>query len=119
MNDVAVRGVTTAGELAEVARVLGQAGIGLEGGGMWEGVARYLVEDGDRAQAVLADAGYVNVEVRPVVVAELDADVPGALGHLTAEFAGRGDALVAQYSDHRNRKVLVMGGCSADTTGPR
>lgn len=32
MNDVAVRGVTTAGELAEVARVLGQAGIGLEGG---------------------------------------------------------------------------------------
>lgn len=37
MNDVAVRGVTTAGELAEVARVLGQAGIGLEAAADWAG----------------------------------------------------------------------------------
>lgn len=108
MNDICVAGVRTAQQLAEVASALGRAGIGLEGGGMWEGVARYLVDDGHAARAALDAAGYSDVEVRPALLVPLDADVPGALGRLMAELAASGADLVAQYSDHQNRKVLVM-----------
>lgn len=75
---------------------------------MWEGVARYLVDDGHAARAALDAAGYSDVEVRPALLVPLDADVPGALGRLMAALAASGADLVAQYSDHQNRKVLVM-----------
>ncbi|WP_277050286.1 hypothetical protein [Ruania albidiflava] len=108
MNDVLVRGVWTAQQLAEVASALGRVGIGLEGGGTWEGVAHYLVEDGTGAREVLVAAGYADVEVRPAVLVPLEADRPGALGRLMTDLAASGEDLVAQYSDHQNRKVLVM-----------
>lgn len=108
MKDICIRGVHTARDLAEIGRVLGGAGVGLEGGGAWEGVARYLVEDGEAARAALIDAGYSSPEVREAVVAPLDADVPGALGRLMSRLAESGAGLIAQYSDHDNRKVLVV-----------
>jgi hypothetical protein len=46
--------------------------------------------------------------VQPVVVADLDADVPGALGILMMRLAEAGVLLKAQYSDHDNRKILIV-----------
>jgi hypothetical protein len=108
MNDLRIAGVRGAADLARIGRVLGDAGVGLGGGGMWDGVARYLVEDGAAARAALAAAGWVDVEVREALVVALDADVPGALGRLMARLADAGVTLIAQYSDHDNRKVLVV-----------
>lgn len=108
MKDICVRGVRTAQDVSRIGRALGEAGVGLEGGGVWEGVARYLVEDGEVARAALTDAGYARVEVREAVVVPLDADVPGALGRLMSRLAASGVGLLAQYSDHDNRKVLVV-----------
>lgn len=108
MCDVAIDGVRTAADLAEIGRALGQAGIGLEGGGMWQGVAHYLVEDGEGARGALLRAGWSSIEVRDAVVVGLDADVPGALGRLMSRLAAAGVELIAQYSDHDNRKVLVV-----------
>lgn len=119
MNDVCVRGVWTARALADLATTLGAAGIGLEGGGAWEGVAHYLVDDGPAARAALVSAGYSDVEVRTAVLVPLDADVPGALGRLMADMAASGEELSAQYSDHQNRKVLVMGTTRAEGTVKR
>ncbi len=46
MCDVCVRDVWTAQAPADLASDLGAAGIGLEGGGAWEGVAHDLVGNG-------------------------------------------------------------------------
>ena len=105
--DVRIAGVRGAADLAHIGGALGRAGVGLEGGGMWGSVAHYLVEDGRAAHAALAGAGWHEVEVREAAVVPLDADVPGALGILMARLADAGIELVAQYSDHDNRKVLV------------
>ena len=119
MKDICIHGVRTAQDLATVGRVLGQAGVGLEGGGMWEGVARYLVHDGAAARAALHEAGHLDVEVNDVQLVPLDVDEPGALGRLLAGVATSGADLVAQYSDHDNRKVLVTREpASAGTTRP-
>lgn len=105
MFDVSVPVPDGAPGLAALATALGKAGVGLEGGGWWAGRAHYLVEDGERAREVLAG---LDVEVREVVVVPLEADVPGALGRLMSRLAGAGVSLLAQYSDHDNRKVLVV-----------
>lgn len=109
MDDVEIAGVDGASGLARIGRVLGAAGIGLEGGGLWSGTAHYLVSDGGRAVARLGEVGIV-AQARPAVVVELDADVPGALGRMMDRLAGAGVRLHAQYSDHDNRKVLVVDG---------
>lgn len=108
MNDICIHSARTAQDLAGIGRVLGRAGIGLQGGGMWEGAARYLVEDGEAARAALCAAGFSRVEVNEVAIASLDVDEPGSLGRLMAEVVSSGADLIAQYGDHDNRKVLVM-----------
>jgi hypothetical protein len=108
MNDVRIAGVRGAADLARIGRALGDASVGLEGGGMWEGVAHYLVEDGATAAAALTERGWRGIEVSDVVVVPLDADVPGALGRLMSRLDVAGIAVHAQYSDHRNLKVLVV-----------
>ncbi|MBO3664777.1 hypothetical protein [Microbacterium stercoris] len=102
-----IAGVRGAADLARIGGVLGRAGVGLEGGGMWGSITHYLVEDGRAAHAALTDAGWDEVEVREAAVVPLDADVPGALGRMMTRLADAGVELVAQYSDHHNRKVLV------------
>jgi hypothetical protein len=108
MFDIEVPAPDGADSLARIGQVLGAAGVGLEGGGMWSGVAHYLVNDAGRAIEALAVAGIVPVMAREVVIAELDADVPGALGRMMARLSAVGVRLQAQYSDHDNRKVLIV-----------
>lgn len=108
MDDICVAAPDGARSLARIGAVLGEAGISLEGGGMWSYQAHYLVADGARAQSVLDAAGLGQVVVRPAVVVPLRADVPGELGRIMGVLDEAGVTLLAQYSDHDNRKVLVV-----------
>lgn len=110
MFDIEVPATGGASSLALIGRALGDAGVGLEGGGMWSGVAHYLVADAETARTALIAAGFDTVVVREVVVAELDADVPGALGRMMHLLTDAGVLLLGQYSDHDNRKVLIVDG---------
>lgn len=93
--------------LAAATAALGGAGIGLEGGGMWDGRAHYLVEDGPGAARALEAAGFAPV-VSEVLLVALRADVPGELARILAGLEHAGIELSVQYSDHDNRKVLVV-----------
>jgi hypothetical protein len=106
--DLTVAAPDGARSLAAIGSALGAAGVGLEGGGMWAGVAHYLIADPDAAGEALDAAGLSVLGVRPVLLVELDADVPGALGRLMTRLADAGVRLEVQYSDHDNRKVLVV-----------
>lgn len=108
MFDIEISAPDGANTLARIGRSLGQAGVGLEGGGMWSGVAHYLVADADAATRALSAAGIGAVIAREVVFAELDADVPGALGRMMNKLTEAGIVLLGQYSDHDNRKVLIV-----------
>ena len=116
MFDIEVAVANGAASLAQIGRVLGAAGIGLEGGGMWSGVAHYLVADPDAAVSALVAAGLGPVVARDVLVAELDADVPGSLGRMMQGLADAGVVLHGQYSDHNNRKVLLVDDVEAART---
>jgi len=108
MFDIEVPAANGAASLAQIGKALGAAGVGLEGGGMWSGVAHYLVADPDAAADAVVAAGLGPVSTREVLVTELDADVPGALGRMMQSLEGAGIVLHGQYSDHDNRKVLLV-----------
>ncbi|MGC9156359.1 MAG: amino acid-binding ACT domain-containing protein [Ferrimicrobium sp.] len=108
MYDVEVAAPDGAASLALLGQVLGNACVGLEGGGMWSGVAHYLVEDAVAAENALTNAGIGPVVCNEVVIAELDADIPGALGRMMQQLVEGGVRLLSQYSDHDNRKVLIV-----------
>lgn len=108
MFDIEIPAPHGAESLLGIGRTLGAAGVGLEGGGMWSGTAHYLIADPDTAVRALEEAGLGPVHVRPVILADLDADVPGALGRMMAALVDAGITLHVQYSDHDNRKVLVV-----------
>lgn len=108
MFDISLPVPDGAPSLAGIGQVLGAAGVGLEGGGMWSGTSHYLVSNAAAAVTALDGAGYGPVMVQPVVIADLEADVPGALGLLMMRLAEAGVQLKAQYSDHDNRKILVV-----------
>lgn len=108
MFDIEFPAPEGATSLALIGALLGEAGVGLEGGGMWAGVAHYLVADAELAMRALAQAGMGPVVAREAVLAEFDADVPGALGRMMSALAAADVVLLAQYSDHDNRKVLVV-----------
>lgn len=106
--DIAIAAPDGAGSLAHIGAVLGAAGVGLQGGGMWAGEAHYLVADGEAANAALAAAGIQVLAVQPALQVPLDADVPGALGRMMRRLADAGVRVQVQYTDHDGLKVLVV-----------
>jgi len=108
VNDLAIPVTDVAAEVGHIGRVLGAAGIGLEGGGVWAGEAHYLVADGAAAVAALEVAGVRGARATPALVTPLRADVPGELGRIMSALALAGVVIGAQYSDHDNRKVFVV-----------
>ena len=106
--DLVVAAPDGAASLARLGAVLGAAGIGLQGGGMWAGEANYLVADGPGAVAALTAAGIGVLAVRPALRVPLDADGPGALGRMMRRLAEAGVRVDAQYTDHDGLKVLVV-----------
>ena len=97
--------------LAVFGEALGQAGISIEGGGMFtvDGtpIAHFLVEDGQAARSVLAGAGISVTAVREVVARRLDQETPGQLGAITRALAEAGVRVDVLYSDHDHRLILV------------
>ena len=113
MKDVEILLEDRPGELARMARALGAAGISIEGGGAWsiggQAVAHFLFAGQAPVAEVLAAAGIRVVAEREVAMLRLDQARPGQLGAATGLMAQAGLNLLAQYSDHDHRLVLVAG----------
>ena len=97
--------------LAVMGEALGQAGISVEGGGMFtvdgRPIAHFLVEDGDEAGRALAAAGLSVTAVREVLARRLDPEAPGQLGAITRAIAEAGARIEVLYSDHDHRLILL------------
>ncbi|CAN7333473.1 amino acid-binding protein [Trinickia sp. LjRoot230] len=112
MKDLAIELDHEPGTLARMGEVLGEAGVSVEGGGVWavggRGVAHFLFEDGAAAKDALTRAGIVVRAVSDVLVQRLKQDVPGQLGKIARNMACAGVNIEAMYSDHDHRLVLVV-----------
>lgn len=100
------------GSLGEFGRILGAAGVSLEGGGVFtidgRAVANFLVDDADLAAVELERHGIGPVVIDPVVMLRLDQETPGQLGAFTSTLGDAGIGIRVQYSDHDHRLVLVV-----------
>lgn len=112
MKDLAIELDHEPGALARMGEVLGEAGVSVEGGGVWavggRGVAHFLFEDGAAAKDALTRAGIVVRAVSDVLVQRLKQDVPGQLGKIARNMACAGVNIEAMYSDHVHRLILVV-----------
>ncbi|HEX6086562.1 MAG TPA: amino acid-binding ACT domain-containing protein [Thermoanaerobaculia bacterium] len=88
--------------------VLGRAGVSIEGGGVFGGVAHFLFADGAAARAALEDAGIRVLAARDVLMPRLRQDVPGQLGAIARQMAEAGVNIEVQYSDHDRNLILVV-----------
>jgi hypothetical protein len=109
--------------LAVMGEALGQAGISVEGGGMFtaggRAIAHFLVGDGQAARRVLAAAGIPVTAVREVVARRLDQETPGQLGAITRAIAEAGVRVDVLYSDHDHRLILLTSDQAATATATK
>lgn len=96
------------GSLAAMGEALGRAGISIEGGGVFHGVAHFLFHDGAAARAVLEAAHFNVVADREVLVQRLRQGEPGQLGKFARALAEAGVNLEVQYSDHHHQLIVVV-----------
>jgi len=112
MKDLAIALDNRPGALAEMGKALGNAGVSVEGGGVWlfdgKAVAHFLFADGDAARKALKSVGIPVLSERDVVVVRLKQDQPGQLGKIADRMALAGVNIEAQYSDHNNQLILVV-----------
>jgi hypothetical protein len=112
MQDLEVHLPDRPGALADLGQALGEAGVSLEGGGVFtydgHAVAHYLVDDGPVALRAVVDAGLGPADVRDVVMTRLDQETPGQLGTLARRLGDAGVNVQIQYSDHVGNLVLLV-----------
>lgn len=112
MYDLEIAMENQPGQLALMGETLAQAGLSVEGGGMFvvggQGVAHFLFDDGPAAQHALEGVG-MNVEsCKEVLVQRLSQDEPGQLGKLCRAMADAGVNIEILYSDHDHQLILVV-----------
>jgi len=112
MHDVAIELPGQPGSLARFGEALGDAGVSIEGGGVFTvdgvGHAHFLVEDGEEARVALEKAGLGTATIRPVLIRRLKQEVPGQLGAIARALGDAGVNIETQYSDHAKRLILVV-----------
>jgi hypothetical protein len=108
MKDLAIHLEDRPGALAEMGEALGRAGVSIEGGGVFRGIAHFLFHDVDPARRALEDAGILVAAEREVVVQKLSQGEPGQLGKLARRMADAGVNIEVQYSDHDHQLILVV-----------
>jgi hypothetical protein len=96
------------GALAEMGEALGRAGVSIEGGGVFGGVAHFLFADGNAARDALEAAGIRVVAAREVLVQTLRQAEAGQLGKIARRMADAGVNIEVQYSDHDHNLILVV-----------
>ncbi|MGD9427135.1 amino acid-binding protein [Pantoea sp. NSTU24] len=111
MYDIHVILKNSLGSLGSLGRVLGENGVGLEGGGVFTGPdgghAHFLVEDGYKARQVLTEAGFNVCNVCRPLIRKLPQERPGELEEIADTIARSGINILVQYSDHNNRLILI------------
>ncbi len=95
------------GELARFGQLLGDNGVGLEGGGVFGTEANFLVVEGEKARQVLLAGGFEVLSVRRPLIRKLKQARPGELGEIAAALASQGVSIRVQYSDHANHLILL------------
>lgn len=111
MYDIHVILSNSPSSLGAMGMALGNNGVGLEGGGVFTtpdaGHAHFLVEDGEKARRVLTEAGFTVSNVCRPLIRKLPQERPGELGDIADTLAHNGINILVQYSDHRNRLILL------------
>lgn len=112
MKDLEIRLENHPGALAEMGEILADAGISVEGGGVWivenKGIAHFLFEDTLAARKVLESKGIEVVGEKEILVQRLKQDQPGQLGKIARLMAQAGVNIKVMYSDHAHQLVLVV-----------
>ncbi len=112
MKDIAIHLQDKPGALAEMGETLGEAGISLEGGGVFvhngKGIAHFFVEDGEKAKQVLEEKNIAVAGINEVLIQKLKQDMPGQLGMICRLMAKNNINILVQYSDHYNQLILVV-----------
>lgn len=96
---------------AEIFETLGNAGIAMQAACTFprlEGRIVHLVvtdEEGDRAYESLRSAGFIPLDRREVIIAEIEVQ-PGALGRLARRIADAGAKVFIMYMATGNRVVI-------------
>jgi organic hydroperoxide reductase OsmC/OhrA len=112
MKNLTISLVNHPGTLAQVGEILGEAGISIEGGGMFvvenRGIANFLVSDGVAGRRALESAGVCVLREDEVLILRLNQDEVGQLGKLLRRMADANVNVLTQYSDHDHQLVLVV-----------
>lgn len=112
MKDLEVLLDNKPGTLALLGETLGRHHISLEGGGVFQNgetaLAHFLVDDAERARAVLEQAGLQVIGIHRVLIQKLRQDVPGQMGLFCRRLAEAGVNIRVQYSDHANQLIVVV-----------
>ena len=119
MFDLEIHMTNEPGQLALMGETLGEAGVSVEGGGIWlvdtVGVAHFLVDDGPRASDALEQAGIHVARCREVLMQRLDQERPGQLGAFCRALADAGVNIEVLYSDHDHQLVVAVDDHAAGT----